>query len=155
MAPKDPEKRLRELKSQKGTALNAAPAPNGLAGGALALRRAQRPFDTLYTTTPAPEIPGKFPKISVFGAGRGRNSTPALTSPLLTSCARLHSHRTRFGTYFKVYSTLTDPFLHFKDLELRRDQQQQQASSKQDQSHVRHKRATEQCATAAAAPPLP
>ena len=93
MAPKDPEKRLRELKSQKGTALNAAPTPNGLAGGALALRRAQRPFDTLYTTTPAPEIPGKFPKISCFGAGRGRNSTPALTSPLLTSCARLHSHR--------------------------------------------------------------
>jgi hypothetical protein len=83
MAPKDPEKRLRELKSQKGTALNAAPAPNGLAGGALALRGAQRPFDTLYTTTPAPEIPGKFPKISVFGAGRGRNPTPYAYIPTI------------------------------------------------------------------------
>ena len=54
---------------------NAAPTPNGLAGGALALRRAQRPFDTLYTTTPAPETPGKPSKINCFGAGRGRNPT--------------------------------------------------------------------------------
>ena len=109
-------KHPREPKSQKGPELNAAPAPNGLAGGALALLGARKPFDTLYTTTPAPEIPGKFPKISCFCAGRGRNSTPALTSPLLTSCARLHSHGTRFGTYFKVYSTLTAPFFHFRAL---------------------------------------